>query len=310
MDTPKTAPITTSIGLWPWTSFTGKNFTPDFSSKFFPSSFNLFAWIPLERLTPKASLITTIIKQNAKIKISEFIPALKPIVVQREETKAVWLEGIPPVLHSKSSNNCFRECIFPKNKLITVFINWAENQLKIHDKKTGFVNNKCICILALESIFTFFPSIENLSRGLYNLLKNIIVYGMEFVNFETTNNDCNRRFDTLIRKFLPEMPLSLVYKNIRTWFIRLNDKKTKQETKIKLGDVINIEKRLYNNFSKQNKEINLSDEYEKNKKFIENITIFKNESILILDKPYNFNVQNSENDKNSLDTIIKSIYSW
>lgn len=147
-----------------------------------------------------------------------------------------------------------------------------------------------------------------MSRGLYNLLKNIIVYGMEFVNFETTNNDCNRRFDTLIRKFLPEMPLSLVYKNIRTGFIRLNDKKTKQETKIKLGDVINIEKRLYNNFSKQNKEINLSDEYEKNKKFIENITIFKNESILILDKPYNFNVQNSENDKNSLDTIIKSIY--
>ena len=53
---------------------------------------------------------------------------------------------------------------------------------------------------------------------------------MEFVNFETTNNDCNRRFDTLIRKFLPEMPLSLVYKNIRTGFIRLNDKKTKQET--------------------------------------------------------------------------------
>ena len=41
---------------------------PVFSSKLFPSSFSLFAWIPLERLTPRASLITTIIKQKAKMK--------------------------------------------------------------------------------------------------------------------------------------------------------------------------------------------------------------------------------------------------
>ena len=63
---------------------------------------------------------------------------------------------------------------------------------------------------------------------------------MEFIDFKTSANDTDRRFDTLLRKFLPQMPLSLVYKNIRTGFIRLNNKKAKQETKIHVGDIINI----------------------------------------------------------------------
>ncbi len=133
---------------------------------------------------------------------------------------------------------------------------------------------------------------------------------MDFVDFEITSNDADRRFDTLIRKFLPNMPLSLVYKNIRTGFIRLNNKKTKQDTKVKLLDVVNIEKHLFENFYNESKNENKNDDakFVEKSEFIENIINFKNDNILILNKPYNMNVQDSKNDKNSLDSIIKSLY--
>lgn len=138
---------------------------------------------------------------------------------------------------------------------------------------------------------------------------------MDFIDFKTSSNDKDRRFDTLLRKFLPQMPLSLIFKNIRTGFIRLNNKKAKQETKIQLGDIINIEKRLFEKFSassdsSSNSEKNLQNDknIKKNTDFINEITLFKNQNILILDKPYNMNVQDSKNDKNSLDKIVKSIY--
>ena len=143
---------------------------------------------------------------------------------------------------------------------------------------------------------------------------------MDFIDFKTSSNDKDRRFDTLLRKFLPQMPLSLIFKNIRTGFIRLNNKKAKQETKIQAGDIINIEKRLFEKFSSftdfsnsdstNNTDKNsVSEEnIKKNTDFINEITLFKNQNILILDKPYNMNVQDSKNDKNSLDKIVKSIY--
>lgn len=143
---------------------------------------------------------------------------------------------------------------------------------------------------------------------------------MDFIDFKTSSNDKDRRFDTLLRKFLPQMPLSLIFKNIRTGFIRLNNKKAKQETKIQAGDIINIEKRLFEKFSSSTDFSNsdstnntdknsVSEEnIKKNKDFINEITLFKNQNILILNKPYNINVQDSKNDKNSLDKIVKSIY--
>ena len=130
---------------------------------------------------------------------------------------------------------------------------------------------------------------------------------MDFVDFSISNNDVDRRFDTLLRKFLPKMPLSLIYKNIRTGFIRLNMKKSKQEIKVKLGDIINIEKHLFDSFYVEEK-IKIENTFDKNIEYIEKLVNFRNDNILILNKPYNVNVQDSKNDKNSLDTIIKSIY--
>lgn len=131
---------------------------------------------------------------------------------------------------------------------------------------------------------------------------------MEFIDFKITDNDEDRRFDSFLRKLLPQMPLSLIYKNIRTGFIRLNNKKVKQEIKIKKDDLVNIEKHLLDRFYTQEKSTETDKNYTEKVEFIEKLINFKNDNILILNKPYNVNVQDSKNDKNSLASIIKSIY--
>lgn len=57
-------------------------------------------------------------------------------------------------------------------------------------------------------------------------------------------NDSNRRVDRLIRHFLGDVPLSLIYSSIRKGHIKLNGKKTKAETKTSLGDVLYVEESL------------------------------------------------------------------
>ena len=63
---------------------------------------------------------------------------------------------------------------------------------------------------------------------------------MDYKNFNTSENDLDRRIDKVIRNFLPGLPLSLVYKNIRNGFIKVNSRKTKENYRIQKNDVINI----------------------------------------------------------------------
>ncbi|MGP1438549.1 MAG: pseudouridine synthase [Treponema sp.] len=57
-------------------------------------------------------------------------------------------------------------------------------------------------------------------------------------------NDSGRRIDRLVRKFLVNAPLPLVYSSIRKGLIKLNGKKTKAEKKTSLGDVLYIDESL------------------------------------------------------------------
>ena len=63
------------------------------------------------------------------MKTSLEIPDLKPTHVVSVETRAVWLEGKPPVRQSRLSASAFSEWIFPEKSPIIVFMNCAENQL-------------------------------------------------------------------------------------------------------------------------------------------------------------------------------------
>ena len=104
--------------------------------------------MPEARRTPKASLIVTIKKQKAKMKVSLETPDLKATHVVRVVTRAVWLEGKPPVRQTRLSDKALSEWIFPEKSPIIVFMNWAVNQLNKHAWKTGFV---------IMSAKTFFP---------------------------------------------------------------------------------------------------------------------------------------------------------
>ncbi len=128
---------------------------------------------------------------------------------------------------------------------------------------------------------------------------------MTFLEFSIGTDDIDRRIDRVLRKFLRTMPLSILYKNIRSGFIRVNNAKIKIDYKTKKDDIICIEKNLYEKLKdtlKDNQKNNNVEDY--SSQFIE--TIFENEHIKIINKPYGINVQSSTKDDVSLDTIIKS----
>lgn len=125
---------------------------------------------------------------------------------------------------------------------------------------------------------------------------------MDFQTFPTGKNDSQRRLDKVIRKFLPDSPLSAIYKYIRKGLIKVNNKKTDAEYHISDGDEIQIASFILKNAV--NIEIN-----NKNPE-IPSLqlppVIFQNEHIIIFDKPYDVTVHGASD---SLDILVKKYFS-
>lgn len=121
---------------------------------------------------------------------------------------------------------------------------------------------------------------------------------MKYTIVTARQDDNDRRIDTVIRKILPSIPLTLVYKNIRTGFIRLNDKKTSIGTRIHTGDQIGIAEVLF-----KEPVIN-SLNHTADESLILN-TLFKNEHLWIIGKPPGICVQKSKSNEESLDNILR-----
>lgn len=130
----------------------------------------------------------------------------------------------------------------------------------------------------------------------------MLVY-MKYLEFLTGEDDINRRLDRVARKFLATIPLSVLYKNIRNGFIRINGKKNTIDYRLQSGDVLFIEKNL---FEKKPSAIPLSKlKTSINPKIT---TIFINKHIRIINKPLGINVHTSGTNQQSLDQIIKDEY--
>ncbi len=129
---------------------------------------------------------------------------------------------------------------------------------------------------------------------------------MTFFDFSVGNDDIDRRIDRVIRKLLKVIPLSFVYKNIRSGFIRVNNKKVKNDYRMQSGDVIYIEQQLYNTF-KQNTPNVIKDSSDK-KSTIALKVVFENDHIKIINKAQGINVQAAHKQDISLDKIIKEQY--
>lgn len=121
---------------------------------------------------------------------------------------------------------------------------------------------------------------------------------MDFVQYRTGTDDEGRRLDKVLRILFPQTPLSSFYGYIRKGLIRINEKKIKQDYHISSGDIIYVARFL--ELAEREKA-----EQDKEKKLPP--CIFRNEHILVLNKPYDIPVHETASDKgNSLNKIVLS----
>lgn len=77
-----------------------------------------------------------------EMKIGELNPSVNPREVVRAVTAEEWLEGMPPVRQSRVKTISLEPLGRGLTNSTTVFTNWAMNQPKIADRKTGFENRR------------------------------------------------------------------------------------------------------------------------------------------------------------------------
>ncbi len=127
---------------------------------------------------------------------------------------------------------------------------------------------------------------------------------MNFIHFTATSNDEGRRLDRILKKLLPEENLSSLYKSLRKGLIKINGKKQDGNFKVSENDEIWIADFLLKpekSISNESSGIKISDEQ----------ILFRNEHLLILNKPYDIPVQPNANSKKgeSISEIVQSDFS-
>ena len=113
---------------------------------------------------------------------------------------------------------------------------------------------------------------------------------MDFKDFPFGQDDNDRRLDKIIRRLLTDRSLSEVYGLIRKGLVRINGKKTKENYRITRGDILNIAEFLCQNISENSQKILSEKSQNKSKIDINKLVVFKNEHLLILNKPYDIKV--------------------
>jgi hypothetical protein len=83
----------------------------------------------------------------------EFIPSLKATEVVIADTKAEWLEGIPPVRHAIAARISRPLRLGDLSAVTIALSNWEKNQLVMADKNMGF-SKKALSDSALMGMVT------------------------------------------------------------------------------------------------------------------------------------------------------------
>lgn len=112
------------------------------------------------------------------------------------------------------------------------------------------------------------------------------------IKIQISQNDSNQRFDKFLRKLLNKSSLSLIFKLIRTNQIKLNNKKADPKTILHYNDIITIylddnklkliSTVLFKNIASNDISAKISSQ-----SYIDNITLYKDDDILALNKPPN-----------------------
>ncbi|MCR5172357.1 MAG: RluA family pseudouridine synthase [Treponema sp.] len=130
---------------------------------------------------------------------------------------------------------------------------------------------------------------------------------MNFLDFEISKDDQNRRLDKVIRKFIPELNLSELYKAIRSGIIKVDNKKRRGEYKVLAGQKIQIADFLYR---KKDESVlpQINNQPSKIPPLDENSIVLRNDDLLFLNKKYNLAVQESGKNELSLAKIVQYDY--
>lgn len=150
---------------------------------------------------------------------------------------------------------------------------------------------------------------------------------MVFNDYYAGKNDDNRRIDKIVRIFVSELSLPVIYKSLRKGLIKVNDKKVSQDYRVHADDKISIADFLVsNNFTdthpvenqqnqnlqsnnelyiNQNKKSNrIPNKHSETKIQILPEIVFRNENIIIFNKPRNLAVHGPD----SLEKNVSEYY--
>ena len=108
---------------------------------------------------------------------------------------------------------------------------------------------------------------------------------MEYARFTITENDCGRRLDRVLRRLLPAVPLSAIYKMLRKGQIRLDGKKAHPAALCQLSSIIEIDSRAAIIPPKDVNLPNKNIEGDSRSISIEEITVLETPDLLFLNKP-------------------------
>ena len=131
---------------------------------------------------------------------------------------------------------------------------------------------------------------------------------MDFKIFTLGSNDAGRRLDRVVRCFFIEENLSSLYKAIRNGLIKINGKKVRPEYRIQENDELSIATFLVSSPENQKKNAESVKKENQNSFFAfssEN-TVFKNDDILVINKPYDTNVQGKDSLAEQIAVLWKS----
>ena len=105
---------------------------------------------------------------------------------------------------------------------------------------------------------------------------------MNFITAATVQkDDAGKRADKIFRIVLGKMPLSRIYKEIRSGFLRINGKKTKEDAKVSEGDTVDVAQILME-FAVQ--EPKRQTTHAVNRENFRNRIIFEDSDILVINK--------------------------
>ncbi|MBO4387635.1 MAG: hypothetical protein J5817_11570, partial [Treponema sp.] len=132
---------------------------------------------------------------------------------------------------------------------------------------------------------------------------------MEFDEFTAGENDSGRRLDRVLRIMLRDLGGVNIFSALRKRLILVNGCKAEASDKVCSGDKIKIASFLLKNSAEDKNSSEIKDFTGKKQEFsgkfsLDKAIVFKNESVMVINKPYGINVQPSFSSETSLSELV------